>query len=240
MLPPELENPLKEAFFDGATSGYFVEVGANDPEQLSQTYHLERLGWRGILIEPQPELAARLRARRSAQVFAVACSSPANAGTTMVLHLAGIHSSFDRNLNISSIRPEGTIEVRVRTLDDILTEAEAPAPIDFLSIDIEGHEIEALDGFDFARWYPRLLLIEDLAMNLRLHRYLKSRGYRWVRRTGLNSWYVPEQCPMRVGLLGRLEFFRKHYLGVPFRHLREALRRVRRDLRERKQAQRIQ
>lgn len=240
MLPPELENSLKEAFFDGATSGYFVEVGANDPEQLSQTYHLEKLGWRGILIEPQPELAARLRTRRSAQVYAVACSSPANAGKTMALHLAGSHSSFDQNLNISSIRPEGTIEVPVRTLDDILTEAGAPAPIDFLSIDIEGHEIEALDGFDFARWYPRLLLIEDLAMNLRLHRYLKSREYRWVRRTGLNSWYVPEQFPMRVSLPGRLEFFRKHYLGVPFRHFREALRRVRRDLRERKQAQRIQ
>src|SRR5262245_61082337 len=60
MLPYEAENPLKEEFFGHRTDGYFVEVGANDPEQWSQSLHLERLGWRGILIEPQPDLADRL------------------------------------------------------------------------------------------------------------------------------------------------------------------------------------
>ena len=58
MFPPDMENELKEAFFAGASSGYFVEVGANDPEYLSQTWHLERRGWTGVLVEPQPDLAA--------------------------------------------------------------------------------------------------------------------------------------------------------------------------------------
>src|SRR5579864_173918 len=94
ILGPERENELKEAFFRGARLGYFVEVGANDPEDLSQTWHLEQRGWTGILVEPQPELALELRRRRTAQVFAVACASPQHAGTTMSLHLAGIHSSL--------------------------------------------------------------------------------------------------------------------------------------------------
>ena len=51
--------------------------------------------------------------------------------------------------------------VPTRTLDSILEEAEAPAPIDLLSIDVEGHETEVLRGFDFGRWQPLLILIED-------------------------------------------------------------------------------
>jgi FkbM family methyltransferase len=232
ILPPERESELKEEFFGHATQGFFVEVGAYDPEILSQTFHLEQRGWTGVLVEPQPDCAARLKAQRKAQVFAVACSSPANAGTTMTLHVADIFSSFAPELTTATTRAEGAIDVPVTTLDAILTEAGAPAPIDFLSIDIEGHEIPALDGFDLARWRPRLLLIEDLAMDTVLHRYLTRRGYRWVRRTGINSWYVPADSAMHVDLEGRLQFFRKYYLGRPFRHLREASRRIRQRLRE--------
>ncbi len=226
IFPPDVEAALKEEFF-GHTQGYFVEVGANDPQALSQTWHLEQRGWSGILVEPQPDLAARLRERRKAQVYAVACSAPADAGKTMTLHLAGIHSSLDPALNISTELPAGAIEVPIRTLDDILMEAKAPAPLDFVSIDVEGLELDVLAGFDLARWRPRLMLIEDLAMNLRLHRALRARGYKWVRRTGLNGWYVPQTSPMDAGLQGRLQFFRKHVLGLPFRYARETSRRYR-------------
>lgn len=224
---PEREIELKETFFDQARSGYFVEVGANHPQELSQSWHLEQLGWCGVLVEPQPALAAELRRRRVAKVYAAACASPQQAGAVMSLHLAGIHSSLDPALNISTIRPEGAIEVPVKTLDEILVDAGAPAPIDLLSVDVEGFEIEVLKGVDLQRWRPRLVLIEDLAMNLRLHRYLRSQGYKWMRRTGLNSWYVPHTAPVKIPLLGRWQFVRKHYLGLPFRHLREASRRLR-------------
>jgi hypothetical protein len=125
------------------------------------------------------------------------------------------------------MRRAGTSEVLLRTLDEILIDANAPAPLDFVSIDVESHEIEVLAGFDLTRWRPRLILIEDLAYNLRIHRHLTQRDYKWVRRTGLNSWYVPAASPMAVGVIGCLQFFRKHYLGVPFRNLREWKRRLR-------------
>lgn len=224
---PDRENELKQAFFSHARSGYFVEVGANDPVKLSQTWDLEQQGWTGVLVEPQPELAAALRRSRSAKVYEAACSSARHAGRRMALHLAGIHSSLDPALNISTVSAHGTIEVPVRTLDEILTDAGAPAPLDLLSIDVEGLEIAVLEGVDLARWRPRLILVEDLAMNLRLHRHLRSRGYKWVRRTGLNSWYVPQGAGINAGPTGRWQFFRKHYLGLPFRHLREASRRWR-------------
>ncbi|SRR6266545_2714598 len=226
ILPPDDEARLVREFFGGAT-GYFVEVGANDPKQWSQTFHLEERGWSGILVEPQPTLADKLRQQRSAKVYAVACSSPANSGKSMTLNLAGIHSSLDPKFFVFQVRSESAIEVPIRTLDEILIDAEAPAPLDFVSIDVESHEIEVLDGFDLGRWRPKLLLMEDLVLNLRLHRYLQSRGYKWVRRTGINAWYVPAATPMQVSLVGKLQFIRKYFLGVPFRNLREATRRLR-------------
>jgi len=227
IFPYEEENRLKEAFFERAPTGYFVEVGANDPQQWSQTFHLEKMGWRGIVIEPQPHLAELLRQQRSAKVYAVACSAPENSGKRMVLHLAGGLSSFDPRLRVAGVQPEGSLEVPLMTIDEILVDAEAPSPIDFLAIDVEGHEIEALSGFDFARWRPRLILLEDHVLDRRRHRFMAAHGYKWVRRTDINSWYVPADTPWRLGPRGRWQFARKYYLGTPFRRLREALRRLR-------------
>jgi FkbM family methyltransferase len=223
----QVENQLKEEFFGRATRGFFVDVGANDPFDGSQTWHLEQLGWDGVLVEPQRDLAEQSRQRRRAKVYAVACSSPAYAGKTMRLNLAGIQSSLNPDFFVPDMVPAGVTEVPVMTLDQILVDAKAPAPLDLVSIDVESHELAVLSGFDLARWRPRLILIEDIVLNLRLHRYLRSRGYKWVRRTGINGWYVPVDQTFPISLFGHLQFIRKYYLGVPFRVMREILRPIR-------------
>ncbi len=225
IFPHEAGEDLKQAFFAETRKGFFVEVGANEPRHISQTFALERSGWRGVLIEPQPDLADALRRERTAQVFAVACSSPANAGSQLTLHLAGGHSSFDANLNLAGVKPHGTISVPVRTLDDVLREAGATS-IDFMSIDVEGHELEVLAGFSLERWRPRLLMIEDLLLHVRLHRHLTGRGYRLIRRTGIDNWYVPAESAPRLGLDGALALFNKVYLGTPLRRMRAAVKRL--------------
>ena len=227
------EQELVREFFGGARSGFFVEVGANRPQQESQTWHLEQLGWTGVLIEPQPELAGDLCSARSAKVFAVACSSPENAGRRMKLHVAGALSALDRDRMAPGAQPERVIEVPVRTLDDVLIEAGAPRQLDFLSIDVEGHELEVLRGFDFAHWRPRLVLLEDHVGNLKKHRFLRAAGYRLIRRFENNGWYVPHNAAFCVTPRERWEIVRKYYLALPFRMARNASRAVRRRLRER-------
>lgn len=221
---------LVAAFF-GGIKGYFVEVGANDPRERSQTWHLEQNGWTGVLIEPQPDLAARLREARRARVFAAACSAPENSGRTLPLHVAGPLSSLDRRHMAPGATPERMIEVPVRTLDSILEEAGAPVSFEFLSIDVEGHEIEVLRGFDIARWRPRLILVEDHVADLSRHRYLKSASYRIVRRYENNGWYVPEGSPVACHWSDCWEILRKYYLALPFRMLRNLSRRLRKPVR---------
>jgi FkbM family methyltransferase len=226
IFPDHMEDELKAAFLAATPRGFFVDVGANAPRQGSQTWTLEQDGWSGVLVEPQPDLADALRRERAAKVYAVACSNPANAGQTLTFYLAGNHSSLMADFYQAGARREGTITVPVMTLDQVLEDAGAPCPLDFASIDVEGHGLAVVEGLALARWQPRLLLIEDMVQDLSLHRYLTRQGYRWFRRTGLNSWYVPARSPERAGLFGRLQFLRKYYLGLPFRRLREAKRRL--------------
>jgi FkbM family methyltransferase len=230
VFPDVAEDALKAEFFAPLRSGFFVEVGANDPQRGSQSWQFEQAGWNGVLVEPQPDLAARLRETRRAHVVAAACSSPANAGTAMTLHLSGPHSSLKPDLAVTGVVAKAAIAVPARTLDDILEEANAPAPIDFVSIDVEGHEVEVLSGFDLARWRPRLVLIEDHVTNLATHRRLTQTGYRLIRRTGLNGWYVPRNEAPRVGF-GWWQIARKYYLALPIRMLRDRKRRLRDQLR---------
>ena len=226
IFPADEEARLKADFFSTTARGYFVDVGANAPQDGSQTWELERQGWTGVLIEPQPDLAERLRGARRAEVFGVACSTPENAGKKLPLYLAGIQSSLEPDFYVAGVQRSGMCEVEIMTLDQVLRDANAPRPLDFVSIDVEGHDVDVLLGFDLAHWQPRLLLIEDVVQSLRLHRHIVSRGYRWVRRTGINSWYVPADAPLQVSAIGRLQFLRKYYLGLPFRMLRDWKRRV--------------
>ena len=221
------EERLVREFFFGAPAGFFVEVGANHPTLRSQSWHLEQAGWTGVLIEPQPDLAAFLASARTAKVFAVACSSPDNAGRSLPLHVAGPLSALDRSRMAPGVRPDYVVMVPARTLDDILEEAEAPAPLDLLSIDVEGHELEVLRGFDLNRWKPRLILLEDNVGDLQKHFFLTANGYCLVRRLGNNGWYVPHDASIDVSLRDRWEILRKYYLGLPFRMARNFLRRVR-------------
>src|ERR1051326_9518354 len=83
------EEPELIGAFLGPAPGTLGEVGANDPVQLSQTHHLERLGWDGILIEPLREYAERLRSKRRARVFESGPGAPETGGGGPPLSGAG-------------------------------------------------------------------------------------------------------------------------------------------------------
>lgn len=216
---PAVEKQLVQAFFAGK-KGFYVDVGANDPVLDSQSAHLEALGWRGLLVEPDPDCCVLLRATRSGTVVELACSSPENAGKQLLLHRAGPHSTLeDRPIALGAV-VRSALAVNCDTLDAILRSNNAPVGFDLLSIDIEGHELTALAGFSMEVWKPRLVLIEDHVTHLEKHRYMRQNGYRLLMRTGLNSWYVPKKASYTFSLLARLEYLRKYYLGLPLRKFR--------------------
>jgi FkbM family methyltransferase len=227
MLEELIEKQLVWEFFGRKGDGFFVEVGANDPHSGSQTWLLEQNGWHGVLVEPQAALCEKLRReRKNSKVFQVACSGPDKEGEAL-LHI-GAHdgvSTLEKQIDSHGAQFVGTERVKITTLDKVLREAGANT-IDFLSLDVEGHEIEVMRGFDFGKYRPALILVEDGVRTLDKHRFLKRQGYRLVKRTTLNNWYIPQDRPVpAVFWLERLELLRKMFLGLPFRKIRLFLRR---------------
>jgi len=227
--PEAKEKELVWEFFGRKRAGVFVEVGANDPVAGSQTWLLEQNGWRGVLVEPQSAHCEKLRSgRKNSQVFQVACSGPEMEGEMdLLLAEEDGSSTLQKQRDTHGTHFIGTERVKVTTLDKVLTTA-GVAKIDFLSLDVEGHEIEVMRGLDFKKFSPALILIEDGVRDLSKHRFLKSRGYKLVKRTTLNNWYVPRDCDFKMSSLAeKFELLRKMHLALPIRKMRLYLRRRR-------------
>lgn len=223
------ESELVWEFFGRRPEGFFVEVGANDPRNGSQTWFLESQGWNGILVEPLARFYAALSAARpQSRVVQAACSAPGHPPTTeFFVGEDSRHSSLRRNVFDADTRYAQTETVRLLTLDELLAEAGHPR-LDFVSIDVEGLQLEVLRGFDLARHQPRLLFVEDHLLNWDTHFHLRRRGYRLVKRTELNNWYVPEGTPFHLTTPSeRLKLWRKLWPGTPARWLKAWLRQTR-------------
>jgi len=203
-------------FFARCSNGFFVEVGANDPVKFSQTWLLEQNGWTGLLVEPLADRCSRLRsARPRSRVHQVAVGAPAQRGQ-LELQVPPddmFASLCPRDKAPASVKTE---TVQVKTLDDVLA-SEGDPSVDFLSIDVEGLELEALQGFSLARYRPRLLLMEDHLKSLAVHAHLTAHGYELVKRTGCNNWYVPVGTPFPFSTwTERVQLWKRLRLNVPW------------------------
>ena len=215
------EDKLVWDYFHRKTSGFFIEVGANEPTGNSQTYFLEQRGWEGLLVEPQAACCERLRqARPRSRVFQVACGAPEQRGKALFQVAAhNDRSTLASRMPVEEVAFTHSAEVEVATLDDLLSQAGNPKP-DFVSIDVEGAELDVIKGFDLSRHQPALILVEDYVFDLQLHSYLRARKYKLVKRTGSNNWYVPKSAVFPVSLGDRLQLFRKMHLATPLRKLK--------------------
>lgn len=221
------EDRLVWEYFGRKTDGFFIEVGANHPTELSQTWLLEQRGWRGLLVEPLPQCCKKLRAiRRNSIVCETAAGAPEQVGEA-TLHVAAA-DAWSRLGGLDGAAPGASpIRVSVRTLEGLCAEHRIPA-IDFLSIDVEGMEIEVLRGFDLARRRPALILLEDHLVTIDRFLFMRRAGYRLAKRTGCNNWWIPagakkppQTVPEKLRLWNRV-LFRK-----PFSKLRHLLFRAR-------------
>jgi FkbM family methyltransferase len=158
-------------------NGWFVEAGANDGFQQSNTYYLARFkGWKGLLVEPVPHLAKACQKRRKeSQVVMCALGPPELTGGTLKIRNAGLMSTVCGALGDDEMEKkraakgqavqglpiiEEVNEVPVRTLTEVLENSLTPSQFDLLSLDVEGYEVEVLRGLDLVKFQPRCLCIE--------------------------------------------------------------------------------
>ena len=190
------EDVVLERVFGGRDSGFYIDIGANDPVVDSVTLHFYRRGWRGINVEPAPGIFERLASHRPHDInLNVGLSNRSTVLTFYdMLSNQGL-STFTREL-AELYRAEGTPLVErsipVTTLASVC-EAHCDRPIDFMKIDAEGHEPEILEGGDWSRWRPRVVVVEATLRPERGEHFLLGVNYHKALFDGLNCFYVRDE-----------------------------------------------
>jgi FkbM family methyltransferase len=170
--------------FERQAPGFYVDVGAYDPFNASNTLLLYRRGWTGINIEPNPAALARLLRFRPRDInLGVAISDRAGEANFII---AGSFSGLETPDHLwSSQSPTRTI-VATRRLDSVLAEHRALGEIDLLDVDCEGHELTVLRSNDWERFRPTVVLVESHpSSGSGADAFLAQAGYRRLERLGL-------------------------------------------------------
>jgi FkbM family methyltransferase len=173
-----------EPYLSEIRNGFFIEAGANDGIRQSNTlYYEKKYGWKGLLVEAIPELAKKAKKNRPKDIVEnFALVSESYDKPTIVMKygdLMSIVSGTESSDHMGWIKDRVQtydIEVPVSTLTSILNKNNVKK-VDFISLDLEGYELEALRGFDFTIWKPKYLLIEARDKN-ETDNFMKNVGYK--------------------------------------------------------------
>lgn len=180
-------------------NGYFVEFGATDGIDLSNSFLLEKnYRWQGILAEPARTWHERLRNNRAC-IVDTRCvweqsgeTLPFNETTMPELSTVNAFSGNDCHANA---RTHGKhYPVSTITLNDLLAEHGAPRRIDYLSVDTEGSELNILRAFDFDRYRIEIITVEHNFAPARdqIHALLAAKGFerKFESLSQWDDWYV--------------------------------------------------
>jgi FkbM family methyltransferase len=181
--------------------GFFVEFGATDGVEYSNSWLLEKqYGWAGILAEPGRSWHHDLLKNRSCSIDK-RCVYSSSGEEVMFSEVRGARvlstiSRFQGADHHETLRQNMTSYlVPTVSLKDLLDFHKAPKNIDFLSIDTEGSEAEILEAFDFSAYSFSLICVEHnfTSNRNRIHDLLVSHGYKRVRTelSEFDDWYIP-------------------------------------------------
>lgn len=191
------EDVLLRRLFPSGADGFYIDIGAGDPVRHSVTKHFYDRGWSGVNVEPVGSTFDTLRAGRPRDVnLNVAVSDRLG---TMTLHeppaslgLATLSVPFADGLIAHGYEyVKRTVEVT--TLAALCERHAAGRVVDFLKVDVEGHEREVIEGGDWRGWRPRAVVVEATVTPELWEPTLIGAGYLLSAFDGLNRYYVREE-----------------------------------------------
>ncbi|PCI75642.1 hypothetical protein COB21_05430 [Candidatus Aerophobetes bacterium] len=196
-------------FFKNKKNGVFLDIGAHLPIEWNNTYFFEnKLQWKGLCIDPNPVMFKKLTKSRACPCLNVAVV-PSGTGYQKFLQLdklSGLSGLIDNYGEEDTSRidkesklhneQQNTIDVKTLSINQIINHY-GLFHIDFLSLDIEGGELDILKAIDFNQSFIDVIAVEnnwedawnEVAINSSIRKYLESTGYRYVTRLGVDEIY---------------------------------------------------
>lgn len=194
-----------DEFFDKKENGFFIDIGANEGVQISNTYFLEKnRNWKGICIEPLPVEFKKLSENRTSINLNV-CVSDFNGETdftyvegyaNMLSGISDMYHKTHKERVLGEVNHYGgtihNIKVPVRTLQSILDEYNV-TEVDFCSIDTEGSEFSIVKSIDFDKTLIKVFIIENNYKETDIEEFLKTKGYDLYKKLEWDDVFIKKE-----------------------------------------------
>jgi len=162
----EGEDMLLRKIFENSKPGFYVDVGAHHPQKFSNTYYFYKRNWIGINIDAAPGSMKQFNILRKRDINVEAAVSNEAGELTFYMFEEPALNTLDKDLAKQRLAEKknkltGEIKVQTETLADILTEhMPSNREIDFLSVDVEGFDLEVLTSNDWQKFRPKFVVVE--------------------------------------------------------------------------------
>lgn len=185
----------------GKRDGFYVDIGSADGVKDSNTKLMDQMGWKGICVDPFPTNMSS----RTCQVFRQPVFSVS--GKKVSFKNAGFAGGITETLGVTAaeaaVQQSEVVEFTTATLDELLDKAHAPNHIDYMSLDVEGAEYEALRGLSLDKYQVEAFTIEhnnEHPKREMIRDLLQSKGYTLVRSWYREDWYVLHDLPYQFNV----------------------------------------
>jgi FkbM family methyltransferase len=192
---------LYENYFKNKTNGFFLDIGAHDGITGNNTFLFEKLGWSGICIEPIPSVFEKLKNNRNCILIESALCETSGEDDFLVLEgytemLSGLIRNYDAR-HISRIEHElismgGRKEV-IRCKTITMDELNLPPVIDYVSLDVEGSELNILKTIDFNKYQINFMSIENNYHDINITNIMLENNFKIVSNLGCDTIFKNER-----------------------------------------------
>ena len=175
-------------------NGFYVDVGAYDPVQYSNTWHLYKRGWRGINIDVVADRIEKFKAARPEDKNVLAAVGDTEGELEVFEHPQWATMTTVDTVTAANTQSRPVGKLVSRRLENILAEYGVDH-IDYMNIDVEGFEMKVLSSFDPKKYGVSLFTVELLTQNINdilnsdLYRYMTDRGYVFCAWTGWTLFF---------------------------------------------------
>lgn len=193
----QCEDLIIDELLDHKQVGFYIDIGANDPVFLSNTKRFYDRGWHGINVEPNPHLYQKLVEARPRDINLNVGVGDFRSDAQFYLCEPHQLSSFKSPTGILSrirnrhMKSTGIVSVTVIPLSSFKSYLQPE--VDFMSVDVEGNEIEVLKTNDWERCRPKLLIVEITYNEKDILNYVASIGYDLVFKNAINGIFIDEK-----------------------------------------------
>lgn len=197
----EGEDLILEEFFHETTKGFYVDIGAYHPTRFSNTYLFYSKGWTGINIDARPGSMKSFNKKRPNDInLEVAIGSEQKMLTYYMFDEPGLNGfskeiSEDRDKN-TPYKMIKSLDVQLERLETVLDKyMPIETKINFMSIDVEGLDLDVLKSNNWIKYIPKMILIETsvvsngLAIGSPIDIFLNEKGYELIAKTYRTSFY---------------------------------------------------